>query len=65
MVCFAIALLAGAVAGLATGGDHVLREQGLSSADRAPRTPSLWIHVLALWPLPALLLLHVLSVYVY
>lgn len=65
MLSFSVTLLAGAVSGLFTGGEHVLRARGLASAERTPRTPSLWIHVLAAWPLPALVLLHVLSVYVY
>ena len=65
MICFAVALLAGALAGAVTGGEHALRARRLASAERSPRTPSLWVHVLLLWPLPALLILHVLTVYVY
>lgn len=64
MLSFCLTLLTGAVLGLATGGEHKLRAQGLA-AESAPRTPSLWLHVLTFWPAPALLALHVLSVYAY
>lgn len=65
MAAFCATLVFGAAAGLVTGGEHKLREQGLATADRSPKSPSLWLHVIALWPLPALVALHVLTVYAY
>ncbi|MEL6318744.1 MAG: NAD(P)/FAD-dependent oxidoreductase, partial [Pseudomonadota bacterium] len=65
MAAFVATLAFGAAAGLATGGEHKLRESGVGSAERPPRAAPLWLHVLALWPLPALLFAHILSVYVY
>ncbi|MEM7176311.1 MAG: FAD-dependent oxidoreductase [Pseudomonadota bacterium] len=63
MVSFCASLILGALAGLATGAEHKLAEQGVGSAKSPPRTVPYWAHVIALWPLPALLLIHVLSVY--
>lgn len=58
-------LLAGAVAGLATGGDHRLRAQRIGSARNPPRRLPTWAHIVLLWPLPVLLLFHVLASYAY
>lgn len=65
MFSFSMSLVFGALAGLTTGGEHKLLEQGVGSAKAPPRTVPHWLHVLALWPLPVLLLFHVLSVYSY
>ncbi|MBX2856561.1 MAG: FAD-dependent oxidoreductase [Rhodobacteraceae bacterium] len=65
MISFVATLVFGALAGLATGGDHKLREQGIGDADTPPRVLPVWLHVIALWPLPVLLLAHILSIYVY
>ncbi|MEM1361336.1 MAG: FAD-dependent oxidoreductase [Pseudomonadota bacterium] len=62
---FSAALIFGAISGLATGGDHKLRDQGLSTTRNPARRAPLWLHVIALWPLPVLLLLHVLTVYAF
>jgi nitrite reductase (NADH) large subunit len=64
-VSFSAVLIFGAIAGLATGGDHALRDRGLSTARKPARRGPLWVHILALWPLPVLLLIHVLTVYAY
>lgn len=58
---FLAVILIGAVAGLATGGDHELRARRIGSARKPPRTLPTWVHILALWPLPVLILFHVLA----
>ena len=65
MLSFSVSLVFGAAAGLTTGVEHKVTEQGIGSAKAPPRTVPHWVHVLALWPLPLLLLFHVLSVYSY
>lgn len=65
MVSFLIVLGFGAIAGLATGGEHDLQSRGISSAKKPARTLPMWVHVVALWPLPALLIFHILLVYKY
>ncbi|MCB1474680.1 MAG: NAD(P)/FAD-dependent oxidoreductase [Rhodobiaceae bacterium] len=65
MASFIVTLIFGAITGLVTGGEHELRSRDLVSASAKPRSLPFWIHVLALWPLPVLLLIHVLSVYTY
>ncbi|MEM8699742.1 MAG: (2Fe-2S)-binding protein, partial [Pseudomonadota bacterium] len=65
MASFCASLIFGAIAGLATGGEHKLVETGVGNAKKPPRSVPHWVHVLALWPLPALLLAHILSVYSY
>lgn len=65
LICFILTLLFGAIAGLITGGEHELQERGLTSATTKPRTIPMWIHILAIWPLPVLIAVHVLVVYVY
>lgn len=65
MTVYVAALLLGGIAGLATGADHKLRDAGLGSAASPPRRIPLWLHILALWPLPLLLGAHVLGVYAY
>lgn len=58
-------ILVGSVAGLATGGDHELRARRIGSARKPPRKLPTWVHILLLWPLPALLLFHVLASYAF
>ncbi|MEM7210575.1 MAG: FAD-dependent oxidoreductase [Pseudomonadota bacterium] len=65
MASFSAALILGALAGLATGGEHKLLEKDIGSAKAPPRTVPHWVHVIALWPLPVLLAIHILSVYSY
>ncbi|MEC9347453.1 MAG: FAD-dependent oxidoreductase [Pseudomonadota bacterium] len=65
MLCFLVTLAFGAVAGLITGGEHELRGRDLVTGPKSPRTLPLWVHILALWPLPVLIVLHVLAVYTY
>jgi nitrite reductase (NADH) large subunit len=65
MFSFCASLIFGAIAGLMTGGEHKLLENGVGSAKSPPRSVPHWVHVLALWPLPVLLAIHILSVYSY
>lgn len=65
MLSFLTVLVFGAIAGLATGGDHQLTEKGLSSPTKPARKLPLWVHIVGLWPLPALIAFHVLVVYAY
>ncbi|MGE0230554.1 MAG: FAD-dependent oxidoreductase [Flavobacteriaceae bacterium] len=65
MISFIAALVFGAVTGLVTGGEHELRAREIVGASAKPRSLPFWAHVLALWPLPVLLMIHILSVYTY
>ncbi len=62
MGCYLAALLSGALAGIAIGGARRLRR---TSAGRMPVRSLLWTHVLAICPLPALLIVHILLAYLY
>ncbi len=64
-VAFVLTLLLGAVSGLATGGDHVLRAKRIGSARKPARRVPTWLHILAVWPLPVLILAHVLTSYAF
>ena len=59
MLSFTAMLLVGAIASGATGLQHLL-PSGIVSKTRGV---SLWMHILLLWPLPALLFFHVLKTY--
>ena len=62
---FVATLILGAAAGLATGGDHKLREQGIGTARKPARRVPTWLHIFAIWPLPVLILFHVLTIYAF
>ncbi|MEL6570079.1 MAG: FAD-dependent oxidoreductase [Pseudomonadota bacterium] len=64
-LAFLLTLFMGAFAGLATGGDHSLRAQGIGTARKPARRIPTWLHILAIWPLPVLILFHVLTIYAY
>ncbi len=61
MVTFLTLAVAGSVAGAATAREHAALAKGKPSH----RSATTWLHILALWPLPLLLTLHVLTVYAY
>ncbi len=61
---FLAALLSGALAGAAIGGSQRLRKMGMRKTGRRNRI-LVGLHVLAICPLPALLAVHVLTVYLY
>ena len=55
MVTFLALAVAGGVTGIVTAREHVVLAAGRPSRRRAVT----WLHILALWPLPLLLILHV------
>ena len=57
-------LLSGALAGIAIGAVHRLRQMGIGRMGQ-PRRVLLWLHVAAICPLPALLAVHILAAYLY
>ena len=65
MISFVGALVTGAITGMVTGGEHELRNRKLVKTTAQPRSLPNWLHILLLWPLPVLLLIHILSVYTY
>lgn len=64
-ITFVVVLLIGAIAGLATGGDHELRARRIGSTRKPPRKLPVWGHILTLWPLPVLIVWHVLASYAF
>jgi len=64
-LCFIAVVLIGAVAGLATGGDHELRARNVGTSRKPPRYIPVWLHIVVMWPLPVLILLHVLASYAF
>ncbi|SPF78418.1 Nitrite reductase [NAD(P)H] [Pseudoprimorskyibacter insulae] len=62
---YAATLVFGAVAGLTTGGDHELRARGVGTSRKPPRKLPTWLHIIAIWPLPVLILIHVLASYAF
>lgn len=63
MACFLGLGIAGGLAGFATALEH--RIGATPRAAAKVRTASFWLHLLAFWPLPLLLAVHILSVYFY
>ena len=64
MAFFVAALLSGALAGAAIGGTPRLRKMGIRKTGRHNRL-LIGLHAVAICPLPALLIVHLLSVYLY
>ena len=64
-ISFAATLVFGAAAGLATGGDHELRARRIGSARKPARRWPTWVHIAMIWPLPVLILAHVLTSYAF
>lgn len=66
ILAFLATLLAGAVGGAIIAGEHRLAAiPAIRSRRVDPRRVALWLHILASWPLPALLIVHIASVYFY
>jgi nitrite reductase (NADH) large subunit len=63
MSCFLTASVSGAAIGLTTALEHRISAAPATAARL--RSIALWLHILALWPLPLLLSFHILSVYYY
>ncbi len=62
---FILTAVFGAIAGLTTGGDHELRARRIGNSRNPPRKLPTWVHILTIWPLPVLILLHVLASYAF
>ena len=62
MGCYVAALISGALAGISIHGTSRLRSMGMTPR---LRVVPMRLHVVALFPLPALLILHILVVYLY
>jgi len=65
MLSFLATLLFGAAAGFMKGADHALPDQAGTGAKAVPKSLPLWVHILALWPLPVLLIIHIATVYAF
>jgi nitrite reductase (NADH) large subunit len=61
MVTFLVVAIAGSLTGIATAREHAVLANGGASR----RALFTWLHILAFWPLPVLLLLHIVTVYAY
>lgn len=61
MVTFLTVAVVGSVTGIVTAREHTALAAGRTSY----RPLFTWLHILAFWPLPVLLLLHVVTVYAY
>jgi nitrite reductase (NADH) large subunit len=61
MTTFLTVAAVGSVTGLVTARDHKL----LSSGKASPRDAVVWLHILTFWPMPVLLMLHIVTVYAY
>ncbi len=62
MVCFLAALILGGIAGVCNNAAGRLRRMGVPPR---VRIIPMRLHTVALWPLPALVIIHVLAVYLY
>lgn len=61
MVTFLLVAFSGSITGAITAREHKVLNAGKPSL----RSPMTWIHIVALWPLPLLLGLHIMTVYAY
>jgi nitrite reductase (NADH) large subunit len=61
MVTFLLVAFSGSITGLITSREHKV----LAAGKQSRRNPMTWIHIVALWPLPLLLGLHIMTVYAY
>ena len=64
MGCFLAVLLSGALAEICAGAPSRLRAVGIARPARL-RRHAMWLHVMAICPLPALLIVHILTAYRY
>jgi nitrite reductase (NADH) large subunit len=61
MLTFLTVAAAGSLTGFIAAREHTVLARG----KRSSRTAATWIHILAFWPFPLLLMLHVVTVYAY
>lgn len=65
LASFITVLGTGAVTGLIKSREHQLLEKGIRLGSDVPTRLPFWVHLIAFWPLPVLLALHILTVYFY
>jgi nitrite reductase (NADH) large subunit len=61
MTSFLVVMLSGAAIAIATANEH--RLSGNANAAVKLKSAAFWLHLIAFWPLPLLLAVHVLSFY--
>ncbi|WP_137046117.1 FAD-dependent oxidoreductase [Pseudolabrys sp. FHR47] len=61
MATFLAVAVIGSITGVITAQEHKLLSNGRAS----PRAALVWLHILTFWPMPVLLMLHVVTVYAY
>jgi nitrite reductase (NADH) large subunit len=61
MVTFLLVAFSGSITGVITAREH----KALAAGKPSPRSAMTWIHIVALWPLPLLLAMHIVTVYAY
>ncbi|MFA6266055.1 MAG: FAD-dependent oxidoreductase [Pseudolabrys sp.] len=61
MATFLTVAVVGSITGIATAQEHKL----LASGKASPRGALVWLHILTFWPMPVLLMLHIVTVYAY
>jgi nitrite reductase (NADH) large subunit len=61
MLTFLAVAAAGSLTGFITAREHNVLAAGKPSR----RNAATWLHILAFWPLPLLLMVHVVTVYAY
>ena len=65
MAAFLATSAVGAASGIITAVEHRLLNGPFKGQRKLPRRIPIWLHILAVWPLPVLLIFHILSVYYY
>jgi len=61
MATFLAIAVAGSLTGIVTAREHSLLSKGKAS----PRGAFVWLHIFTFWPMPVLLVLHIVTVYAY
>ncbi len=61
MATFLAIAVAGSLTGIVTAREHKL----LSNGKASPRAAFVWLHIFTFWPMPVLLMLHIVTVYAY
>jgi nitrite reductase (NADH) large subunit len=61
MATFLAVAVIGSITGAVTAQEHRI----LSNSNVSPRSALVWLHILTFWPMPVLLMLHIVTVYAY
>ena len=65
MLSFLTVLITGALTGVIKSKEHQLLEKGIKLGATTPTRIPFWAHLIAFWPLPVLLALHIFTAYYY